>query len=99
MELRGWGLRQRGDFGTSRWGGSKVRLHQPRHWPEGRHRLWHLASIRGNAALRSLSWRSGSGRTCGAGCLGRRILNDLPATLWQAEGAATWLRELLVVTP
>ena len=26
-------------------------------------------------------------------------LNDLPATLWQAEGAATWLRRLLVVTP
>ena len=26
-------------------------------------------------------------------------LNDLPATLWQAERAATWLRELLVVTP
>ena len=26
-------------------------------------------------------------------------LNDLPATLWQAERAATWLRRLLVVTP
>ena len=25
-------------------------------------------------------------------------LNDLPATLWQSEGAVIWLRELLVVT-
>jgi hypothetical protein len=24
-----------GDFGTSRWAGSKVRLHQPRDWAEG----------------------------------------------------------------
>jgi len=26
---------KRGDFGTSRWAGSKVRLHQPRDWAEG----------------------------------------------------------------
>jgi hypothetical protein len=26
---------QRGDFGTSRWAGSKVRLHQPGEWAEG----------------------------------------------------------------
>src|SRR5215510_13544989 len=26
---------KKGDFGTSRWGGSKVRLHQPRNWAEG----------------------------------------------------------------
>ena len=26
---------KKGDFGTSRWGGSKVRLHQPRDWAEG----------------------------------------------------------------
>jgi hypothetical protein len=32
---------KRGDFGTSRWAGSKVRLHQPRDWAEGGHdRLW-----------------------------------------------------------
>src|SRR5262249_36692371 len=32
---------KKGDFGTSRWGGSKVRLHQPRDWGEGHDRLWH----------------------------------------------------------
>ena len=26
---------KKGDFGTSRWAGSKVRLHQPRHRAEG----------------------------------------------------------------
>jgi hypothetical protein len=26
---------KKGDFGTSRWAGSKVRLHQPRNWAEG----------------------------------------------------------------
>jgi hypothetical protein len=26
---------KKGYFGTSRWGGSKVRLHQPRDWAEG----------------------------------------------------------------
>ena len=26
---------KKGDFGTSRWAGSKVRLHQPRDWAEG----------------------------------------------------------------
>ncbi len=26
---------KKGDLGTSRWGGSKVRLHQPRHWAKG----------------------------------------------------------------
>jgi hypothetical protein len=26
---------KKGTFGTSRWGGSKVRLHQPRDWAEG----------------------------------------------------------------
>jgi hypothetical protein len=31
---------KKGDFGTSRWGGSKVRLHQRRHRAEGADRLW-----------------------------------------------------------
>src|SRR6266516_5418474 len=43
---------KRGDFGTSRWGGSKVRLHQPRDWAEGGHdRFWQIvlqkSSLRG----------------------------------------------------
>src|SRR5262245_45709440 len=31
---------KRGDFGTSRWAGSKVSLHQPCDWVEGHGRLW-----------------------------------------------------------
>ena len=55
--------------------------------------------------------KGGSEATCRASCPpeGRLptapfrtiqdCLNELPATLWQAERAAAWLRELLVVTP
>src|SRR5262245_6962897 len=45
---------QRGDFGTSRWAGSKVRLHQPGDWPKGHDRLWHTASFRCGANVWTL---------------------------------------------
>jgi hypothetical protein len=36
---------KKGDFGTSRWGGSKVRLHHFRKLTEGGHgRSWHIAA-------------------------------------------------------
>jgi hypothetical protein len=45
---------KKGDFGTSRWGGSKVRLHQPRDWAEGHGHLWHIATVRCEAPIWSL---------------------------------------------
>ena len=45
MPADGISLPPKKDFGTSRWGGSKVRLHQRRHRTEGDHdRLWHEAA-------------------------------------------------------
>jgi hypothetical protein len=35
MPADGISLPPKKDFGMSRWGGSKVRLHQRRHWAEG----------------------------------------------------------------
>jgi hypothetical protein len=56
---------KRGDFGTSRWAGSKVRLHQPRDWAEGgmtacggtkepcrRHRQVPMTEVKRTAMLR-----------------------------------------------
>jgi hypothetical protein len=38
----------------ARWGGSKVRLHQPRDWAEGHGHLWHIATVRCEAPIWSL---------------------------------------------
>ena len=48
---------KKGDFGTSRWAGSKVRLHQPRDWAEGgmtaRGNLPHFAAAQQFSRFRS----------------------------------------------
>jgi len=43
MPADGISLPPKRDFGTSRWGGSKVRLHQPHGWAEG---AWPLVALR-----------------------------------------------------
>src|SRR6266403_307646 len=45
---------KKGDFGTSRWAGSKVRLHQPRDWAEGGYGRLSLNGGSGMSALRRL---------------------------------------------